>query len=293
MHSMRGTAPAGITAKCVKAFLLGAIATPIVWTVFFTILFSLGGIGRLSSGWTFQHWKSAFAEPLAFRSLAFSFLISCIVLSTLMVLTLLPLLIRPTLRNSRVIAIVGIAIMSTPSLVIAQLFSSFFSSGGLLSRLAFRMGLIHAPNEFPAFTNDPWNLGMTISITITFFPLVWFYHSQLWTSARMDRYYQLAISLGASPWQARTKVALPILLRKSRGLWTLIFILIMGSFEIPLLLGRQNPQMISVATQQLVTKFDMSTKPQAFVLATLYLLCVSLLLVLYIQGRRSDAFREN
>ncbi|MEZ6090221.1 MAG: hypothetical protein R3C05_19780 [Pirellulaceae bacterium] len=53
----------------------------------------------------------------------------------------------------------------------------------------------------------------------------------------------IAESLGASWWDSRWRAALPMLLSRGASMIMLLFILTLGSYEVPLLLGRQSPQM--------------------------------------------------
>jgi len=92
--------------------------------------------------------------------------------------------------------------------------------------------------------------------------------------------------LGATRWQARQQVALPMLLSRGRPMILLTFLFNLGSYEIPLLLGRQSPQMFSVLTQRRFGQFDLMQRPEAFVLAITYFLLVGLGLRLLLSWRK-------
>jgi len=177
--------------------------------------------------------------------------------------------------------------MGTPGIAVAQMVANVLGPGGWFSRLSYHAGLIHSANDFPPLINDRFNVGMTISIVLGLLPLSLLYFSQLWGAVRIDRCCHLAQSLGASWWDARLRVALPMLVLRGKSMMMLLFILSLGSYEVPLLLGQQSPQMFSVATQRLATGFDLTLKPQAYVLAVLYLTCTSLILMMYVHRRQS------
>lgn len=63
---------------------------------------------------------------------------------------------------------------------------------------------------------------------------------------------------------------MPVLLRQSFPTLVLYFIFVMGSYEIPLLLGSQSPQMMSVLTIRKLQRFDLTDMPQAYVVGVLY-----------------------
>ena len=103
---------------------------------------------------------------------------------------------------------------------------------------------------------------------------------EVYTSERINELGELARTLGAEPHVVLYKVTVPILLSRASMNITLLFIIVLGSYEIPLLLGRQSPQMISVLTMRKYQLFDNSEKPEAFIIALLYTAIVlSLLLV--------------
>jgi putative spermidine/putrescine transport system permease protein len=77
-----------------------------------------------------------------------------------------------------------------------------------------------------------------------------------------------------------------MLLNRGRQMIILTFLLNLGSYEIPLLLGRQSPQMFSVLTQRKFGQYNLLERPEAFVLATTYLLLVGLGVKLMLVWRR-------
>src|SRR5690606_25443638 len=136
------------------------------------------------------------------------------------------------------------------SAVAAVITYQLLNPGGFVARLAFRAGMIESPSDFPALVNDRYAIGIVLAQTVFALPLLTLFFLKTWQSARVDRYVQLARSLGATTWQARWHVALPMLLERGRPMLLLTFLFNLGSYEIPLLLGRQSPQMFSVLTQR-------------------------------------------
>jgi putative spermidine/putrescine transport system permease protein len=181
--------------------------------------------------------------------------------------------------------------LATPPAVAAVMAYQFLNPGGLLSRFAYHAGFVTSPSDFPAFVNDRWALGIVLTQFLTSLPVLTLFFLAAWTSARAERYCRLAESLGATPRQARLRVALPMLLRRGLPLITLVFLWQLGTYEIPLLLGRQSPQMFSVLTQRHFGQFDLGQRPEAFTLAVTYLLLSGaglLVLLLMRRSRRDD-----
>ena len=108
---------------------------------------------------------------------------------------------------------------------------------------------------------------------------------ELFASERVGALLELAASLGARRAQSFFRVTLPILLRAALPSLALLFALVLGSFEIPLLLGRQSPQMLSVLTYRKYALFDITQKPEAYILALGYTALVLTLIALVFRGR--------
>ena len=269
-----------------RGVLLVFIAGPVAWAMAYALAYSLGGVGRLSAGWTTDHWQTALSEPRVVGGGLYSLLIAGCVTMLVMLVTFALLLAFPGVRHDKGLLLVMVVLLGTPALVQAQMVAHLIGPGGWVSRLAYHAGLVDSAAQFPRLVNDRFSVGLTLSISLALLPLAFLYFSQLWDAARIDGCCRVAQSLGATPSQTRCRVALPLLIARGKSMLLLLFIMALGSYEIPLLLGRLSPQMVSVATQQLTTGFDLALKPQGYVLASLYLICTSLMLAVFIRSRR-------
>ncbi|WP_010586767.1 binding-protein-dependent transport system inner membrane protein [Schlesneria paludicola] len=264
-----------------------AIVFPMCWVIGYSVLYSLGGIGALSEGWTLKHWHAAFTVGGLRESLLVSPLIAGIVTVIAVAVSIGIVLIAPQSRHSFIVlATLGIP-LATPAAVVAVMTYQILSPGGLVARLCFHAGWVTSPSQFPALVNDPWAIGIIVAQSCTAIPLLSLFFLKTWTTARIDRYCQLAQALGASQARSRWRIGLPMLLSRGRQMIILTFLLNLGSYEIPLLLGRQSPQMFSVLTQRRFGQFNLLERPQAFVLATTYVLLVGIGVKLMLAWRRS------
>jgi len=271
------------------ALLAIVIVGPMLWILGYSLVYGLGGIGMLSDGWTLRHWRSAFSVGGLRESLLFTPAIAATVTLLAVASSLALVLLRPRARHSRLALSLLCIPLATPSAVMALIAYQILSPGGFLARLAFRAEWIESPTSFPALVNDRFAIGLIAAQTASAFPLLGLYFLKTWQSAHTDRYCRLAESLGATQWQARRQVALPMLLRRGRPMILLTFLFTLGSFEIPLLLGRQSPQMFSVLTQRRFAQFDLLQRPEAFVLAMTYFLLVGFAVQLLLLWRKSHA----
>lgn len=258
------------------------------WIVVYSLLYSLGGIGYLSTGWTIRFWQSAFTGGGLAGSIGLSLAVALTVTLLAALLSLALVLLAPDLHRRP--AWLGLLCLplATPVAVAALGVAQVLGSGGLISRLAYHLRLVQTPADFPVLVNDRYAIGIVVAQLCSAVPLLTLYFSQLWRTVRADRYCQLAEALGATPRQSRLRVALPLLLSRGRSMVLLVFLLTLGSFEIPLLLGRQSPQMFSVLTYRRSGLFDITRKPEAYVLASIYFVLVSALLALCLRWRQRD-----
>ncbi len=276
----------GVIQDSWKLGLLGLIALPVLWSLLYSLAFSLGLTGRLAKGWTTEHWQRALMDGFLARTILHSVYVAFAVTCVVAGISLSIAAFGAELRRSRLLLIMLLVQSGTPAVVVASQTMNWFASGGMLSRIAFQCGLVQSPNEFPAIVNDTWSLGTILGISVTLLPLATLYFMNLWEAIGFERYCRLAKQLGCSSYQATLKVVLPMMIQRGSSMLVLIFLLALGSYEIPLLLGRQSPQMCSVALQQRTGQFNLLNRPQAFALATIYFIACSGLLLLYLRQRR-------
>lgn len=268
---------------------LPLVAVPMGWVLAYSLAYSLGGMGYLSQGWTLRFWQSAFVNGGLAGSIGLSVAVSAIVALVATTVALAIVIVAPELRYRP--AALGLLCLplATPVAVAAFIVAQLLSRGGFLSRLAWHAGIVDSPAQFPVLVNDSLAVGIVLAHLVSAIPLLALYFSQLWTMVRADRYCLLAESLGATCLQARVRVALPLLIRRGQSLVLFVFLVTLGSFEIPLLLGRQSPRMFSVLAYHASGLYDLRRKPELFVLALVYFALIGSLLVLMLRWRRRDA----
>lgn len=118
--------------------------------------------------------------------------------------------------------------------------------------------------------NDPLAIGIILVHAALATPYLALLMAQAWDQDRVGLLCEAAANLGASATQRRRRIEIPLLLRRVSGTATLLFLAIMGSWEVPLLLGRQAPQMLSVLVMRKLARYDLAERPEAFVIALVY-----------------------
>ena len=253
---------------------------PILFSLGYAFAYSIGGVGLMSDGYTAVHWQKLLDQTEIWTSFGLSFYIASITvcLTVLLSLGLVLYLHRPL--NYGPLSYIIYFPLALPATVAAFLVFQLFSGSGYLTRILLRVGLIENATQFPGFTQDPYGIGIIIAhvgLAVPFFTLLFM---QVYKTEHVSTLSRLSQTLGASRSQSIFRVAIPILLKRSFTNIVLLFIAVLGSYEIPLLLGLQEPQMISVLTMRKYSMFDISEKPEAFIVAILYTLIVLLLITL-------------
>lgn len=264
--------------------LLAVVGLPMVWSFGYSLLYSVSGVLNARE----TAWTATFAEAGLRRTAFYSVVVAAIATALAMCVSLGLTLVWPRLASSRLLQAALGTMLATPPAVAGFLVLQWASPGGFVARLAYHAGWIGSPQDFPAFVQDERSLGLIAALAAISAPAMTLFSLRIWTVARIDRHCALAESLGASRWQARLRIALPMLWRRARPLAALAFLANLGAFELPLMLGRQSPEMISVLIQRRFTHFDPAQRPRAFALAVLYWLAVAGVLVLWLRWQRAE-----
>lgn len=266
-------------------FLLLTVA-PVAASLVYAALYGLGLVGLLSQGFTLEHWHRVLASAEAWASVRLSlYVATTVVVLTAAIALPLALVLRERLESGPLAYALTLP-LAMPGTVAAFLALQVLSGAGLLSRLAFRLGLTSGIPDFPSLVHDRALVAVIAAHLALAVPFFVFLFVELIRSERIGALLELASSLGARRTQGLRRVTVPILLRGASPSLALLFVVVLGSFEVPLLLGRQSPQMLSVLTYRKYALFDITQKPEAYILALGYTGLVLALVSLLFRARR-------
>jgi putative spermidine/putrescine transport system permease protein len=204
--------------------------------------YSLGLLDLVHPGLTFRHWARTLAEGEVLASLGYSLYVAAVTMlltvgvSLGLVLGLGPPGAPGVVYGGNVSpaghsgAGGGVLLPATAVAVGAAGAGGLPAGLGGLDRRFSRTGagaVRHRPGAAHAFLATP------------FFTLLF---RNLYLHERGDELGQAARTLGASAWQSLRRVVVPLLLRRAAAPLLLYFIFVLGSYEIPLLLGTQSPR---------------------------------------------------
>lgn len=274
-------------ATAILVFLLLAVA-PLVLGIVYALTYSLGLTGILSQGFTLRYWRQALSDIEFWLSLGYTFYIAFATIGLTIILALiLTLYLKKPLKSG----LLGFSVyvpLAFPAIVVAFLVFQLASQSGFFARIVYQLGLISDSASFPDLVNDPLGIGIIAAHTFMAVPFFTLYFMNLYDQENVDELSHVAKTLGAPKGGQIRLIAVPILLQRSFSTLVLYTIFVMGSYEIPLLLGRQSPQMMSVLVIRKLRKFSLSTIPEAYITALVFIAIIIGLLMILFNWRKSN-----
>ena len=259
---------------------------PLFMSFGYAALYSVGLAGILRPGFTISYWITTLTSNEVISSFLFSLYIAIVSMTITISLALLVVSILKKELSHGWISTFFYLPLGIPAIVAAFFAFQVFARAGLFSRVFFQFGWITRVQEFPDLIQDAFGIGIIATHVLMGLPFFAILFANLSESENLEELHRLARTLGASFVQAELKIAIPILLKRSFPTIVLYFIFVLGSYEIPLLLGRQNPQMISVLLIRKLQRFNLQDIPTAYTMAVLYLILTGIFIVLLFRKRK-------
>jgi len=265
--------------------LFAAVAlAPIGASLLWGALYSVGLAGLLAQGFTLEAWRRSLGEAELWRSLGLSVAIALAVAGLSVSLSLaIALGMRRALARGPLASVLALP-LAIPASVAAFLALQTLGGGGLIDRV-----LAGSAGSLPSLVGDPHSIGIVLTHTALAVPFFTLVFSRLRETEHLDALEDLARALGAGRAQVLRRVSLPVLLRAASGNILLLAIVCLGSYEIPLLLGRQSPEMLSVFTMRKFTFYDIGRRSEAYVAALVYTALAGVLVAIAFRRRPGGA----
>jgi putative spermidine/putrescine transport system permease protein len=238
-------------------------------------------------GLTTAHYRALLGDLEFRRSLVLTFVVASLstVFSAAAGLAL-ALELQDIARQRRLLNVLLQVPVGVPHLVMAMVVIDLIAPSGLVARAAAAVGLIKAPLEFPVLVNDRYAVGIIFTYVLKETPFIAL--MTLGVLLRLgDEYHWVAGTLGASPWQRLRHVTLPMVAPAVVSSALMVFAFVFGAFEIPYLLGRPYPAMLSVVAQRQFMDPDLSQRPEAIAIAIVIALVAALSVWIYMRLART------
>jgi putative spermidine/putrescine transport system permease protein len=176
--------------------------------------------------------------------------------------------------------------LTVPHIVGAIGILYLFSQSGFFARMAYHIGLIARPGEFPALVYDPYAIGIILQYVLKEVPFIGVIVLAQMQALGTD-YESVARSLGASRWQAFRHVLLPLILPGVLSASVIVFAFTFGAYEVPLLLGASHPQALPVLAYKTYTDVDLAARPEAMAMAVVIAIMSALMIWGYLRLTRA------
>ncbi len=234
-------------------------------------------------------YRAVLRDPAFLRSFALTLYIAFTsTLIATVIAVAAALLLRQSFAGRGVVGFLFQLNLTVPHVVGAIGILYLFSQSGLFARMAFQIGLIAGPGDFPALVFDPRAIGIILHYVwkeVPFIGLIVLAQMQ----AMGTDYESVARSLGASRWQAFRHVLLPLILPGVLSASVIVFAFTFGAYEVPLLLGASHPQTLPVLAYRTYTDVDLAARPEAMAMAVVIALLSGLLIWAWLRLARMRA----
>jgi putative spermidine/putrescine transport system permease protein len=267
------------------AFIL-LLLVPFLAAFLYALLHSFGLVGLLNEGFTFEYWQTVLDEGRFVKSFLYSSLVAAISVASSIALSIFSVLLLHRHFEKPLTNFLLYLPLAVPGIVTAFLVYQTLSRTALLSRIAFHIGMIEQASSFPDLVNDELALGIMIAFISLLSPFFTLYYMNLYRNENLAALENLAKTLGATSWSASIRVSLPILLKRSWILIVLYFIFLLGAYEVPLVLGQESPQMLSVLIIEEIRQYDLEKISTGYAMASLYTLVVSAAVLLLLSNKK-------
>jgi putative spermidine/putrescine transport system permease protein len=167
-----------------------------------------------------------------------------------------------------------------PYIVVAVGAMMLLSQSGLISRIAYMIGLVDEISDFPVLVYDKFGIGIIFVFLWKQIPYIGVIVLSILQSVATD-YEEVAFSLGANKFQSFIHVLLPLILPGIVPASIVCFSFSFGTYEVPFLLGQSSPTMLSVLSYQLYENLDMSSRPQAMAISMFIAVFVMVFVIIY------------
>lgn len=262
------------------------VVAPIAVGVGFMAAYASGGIGLLAHGWTVAHWREVATDAGTWIAIGYSFAIGLASLAASIAAALAILGICGARVGRGPAAIGWFVPLTMPPMVAALVTLEVWGNAGLIARVLHAVGWIARPAGFPAIVFSRWGWGIVLTHAMLVTPFLVLLFGRLDGLLRLDDLVATARTLGASRFEGWARVRVPALLRAAEPALTVYAIVLIGAFEVPLLVGAQSPSMVSVAIERHFTEFDVMAQPNGYAFATLYAVVAMVVLFAWFAWRR-------
>ncbi|MBD1373175.1 sugar ABC transporter permease [Hazenella sp. IB182357] len=235
----------------------------------------------------FAYYVQLWSDPNTWSSLKFTFKIAFLstLSSGILGLILSVVLLRTSDQTPLLFKTLQLPLL-LPHFIGAYFIVLLCMQSGFLARIAYLLGFISDPSQFPILVNDHWGLGIILTyiwketpfIAWMLYPVLKRIQNTWWDAARLS---------GANRFQYMREIVLPLVFPTWLTSCFIVFAFTFSAFEIPYLLGVSYPQALPVLSYELFTSGDWEKRSLALALSLSIAFITGILgFFTYILGKR-------
>ena len=230
---------------------------------------------------TFSAYIKMFSDEGFVHSLLLTIFVSFTATFLTIVLAIITaLVLRKRFAGKKALSFIYQFPLTIPHLVIAIGILMLIQPSGLIARLVYHMGLISDQSQFPVLVSDDYGVGVILVYVWKQIPFIGLIVLAVLQSVG-NNYEELSRSLGANKWQAFRYVLLPLIIPGILPASIICFAYAFGSYEVPYLLGKTFPTMLSVLSYRFYVDVDLNARPEAMAISIFIAVFVTVLVVFY------------
>jgi putative spermidine/putrescine transport system permease protein len=166
-----------------------------------------------------------------------------------------------------------------------------FGQSGFMARLAYWVGLIDQPSQFPILVTDQHGIGIVLEYVWKEVPFIAVSVLSILKSWVVPYEKQLQL-LGANAWQRWRLVTFPFMLPPLLSSSIIVFSYSFGSFEVPYVLGSLSRPSLPILAYQAYLNPDLAYRSEAMAINMVITLISMILIVLYMKWGEGHAVQR-
>lgn len=241
------------------------LVSPVAVGALYSVLAAVGLAGPGAGAFTIDAVSRVLVSSETWRGLAWTVAVSAVATGLAMAAACAVAILVRSSRLGQTLALLPLAV---PHVAVALAALLLLGQSGLLSRLAYALGVTSSPVDFPALVYDPAGVSLILAFAWKEFPYLTITALAVLLTRSTDL-DEVARTLGASPGQVFWRVTWPQLWRGVSPAVLAAFAFLVGQYEMPALLAPSSPTALSLLTYERWTDPDLLRRGEAHVLALL------------------------
>ena len=252
------------------------VGAPVLIGAVYALLGALGLVGLDAHGFTTEHVTRVLGAGSTWRGIGWSLATATVATAAATVVSAaLAITFRGTRMGDRVARALAAVPLPMPHIVAATLGLLVLAQSGLVARVLYAVGIIHATAGMPALVLDRFGIGYMATMAWKEVPFLSVVAISV-IATRGPRLEEVARTLGATPRAVLWRVTVPILWRGLAPAAIAVAIVIAGSFEGAYLLAPSSPLALPLLTYERYRTIDAARRADAYVLVLLGLTLAAL-----------------